>query len=165
MRDQLHPRDNRPKNGTYRDRVAASQIDRDVARARFAASVDRALRIAHANGLTDLEIYEISKVSTSTFHRWRTQQFKNLPTLDKVRAFFSACGADVEDALTAYGISEKAAPAPTSEPPLPEDVRIILRRLADPNVDEREKDFIRQSLSMLADRAGTTARRDDRPAG
>jgi hypothetical protein len=138
----------------------ATSVDPAVARARFAVFVERALENARAAGLTDREIYRRSSVSTSTFHRWRLAEGRTLPKLPQVRAFCEATGASVEEAMRVLGMAD-SAPEATPEPPLPRDVRVILRRLADPNVDEREKDFIRQSLAMLAERAAVE-RRDER---
>lgn len=155
-RDPSHPRDNRPANGTYRDDVAAP-IDPSVARARFATFVSRALADARAAGATDRSIAAESGVATSTFHRWRLGQGRGLPEIDKVRRFCAATGADLGDALRALGVSDEPA-EPTPEPPLPRDVRIILRRLADPATPASEAEFIRMTLQMLAARATSSAR-------
>jgi hypothetical protein len=149
-RDRSRPRDNRPVNGTYRNAVAAP-VDPAVARARFADFVDRALKIARDNGMTDRKISALSGVATSTFHRWRTGEIKGLPKLPQVRAFCEAVGASVDEAMRVLGMTD-LAPIPTPEPPLPRDVRIILRKLADPNASEIDKQFIRLSLQMLASR-------------
>lgn len=159
-RERLRPRDNRPENGTYRDAVAAS-IDPAVTRARFSAFVERTLEAARARGMTDRGIARESKVAASTFHRWRNGRWSEPPQLDKVRAFCAATGASLDEALAALGMTEKA-PAATPEPPLPRDVRIILRRLADPNTPESEREFIRMSLQMLAGRAAASERSDER---
>jgi hypothetical protein len=111
--------------------------------------------------MTDKQIYKISGVSSSTFHRWRLGQGQELPQISKVRAFCEAVDASVEDAMKALGMSD-SGPEPTPEPPLPRDVRIILRRLADPNTPDSEADFIRMTLQMLAARANVTARAEDR---
>lgn len=139
----------------------ATPLDPSVARARFAVFVARALDQARANDMTDTKITAASGISSSTFHRWRKGEGRDLPQLEKVRAFCAAVGASVDDAMKALGMTD-TAPEPTPEPPLPRDVRIIMRRLADPNTPERERDFIRQSLSMLAERAAVDLRRDER---
>lgn len=156
LRDRSRPWDNRPANGTYRDRVAT---DPAVARARFAVFVDRALKDARARGLTDREIARRSHVATSTFHRWRIAQGQGneLPKADRVRAFCEAVDASVDEAMRVLGMTD-AEPEPTAETPLPRDVRVILRRLADPNTPEAEAQFIRMTLQMLAGRAGTEPR-------
>jgi hypothetical protein len=141
--------------------VASTPVDPAVARARFATFVARALDNARLAGMTDREIQRKSGVATSTFHRWRTADGKGLPKLPQVRAFCAATGASIEEAMRVLGMTDDA-PAPTPEPPLPRDVLIIMRRLADPNTPEAERDFIRQSLSMLAERAAIQSRRDER---
>lgn len=66
--DHFRPRDSRPTNGTYRDRVAASA---DVNRARFARFVARVLVDAHERGMSDDDIAAATGVGSSTFHRWQ----------------------------------------------------------------------------------------------
>lgn len=139
----------------------ATPADPAVARAHFATFVDRALDNARLAGLTDREIARRSGVATSTFHRWRTAQGRGLPELPKVRAFCDVTGASIDEAMRVLGMTD-AAPTPTPEPPMPRDVRIIMRRLADPNTPEPEREFIRQSLAMLAERAAVQSRRDER---
>lgn len=156
VRDRSRPRDNRPANGTYRDGVATPQTPA-VARAHFAVFVTRALDEARARGMTDREISRVSGVATSTFHRWRQGEAKGLPKLPQVRAFCEATGASVEEAMRVLGMTD-TAPEPTPEPPLPRDVRIIMRRLGDPNTPEAERDFIRMTLQMLAARAADGTR-------
>jgi hypothetical protein len=147
IRDRSHPWDNRPTNGTYSGRVAAP-VDPSVARARFAVFVDRALENARAAGLTDRAIQRESGVAT-----WRAAEGRGLPELPKVRAFCTATGASVDEAMRALGMTDEA-PAATPEPPLPRDVRIILRKLADPSTPDTEREFIRMTLQMLAERRG-----------
>lgn len=155
-RDRSRPWDNRPVSGTYGDRV---ELDPAVARARFATFVDRALRDARTRGLSDRKIALASGVATSTFHRWRQATGRGLPELDKVRAFCNALGISVDDAMQALGMTD-AAPEPTPETPMPEDMRKILRVLADPNASEETKQFLRMSLNLLAGRAAEP-RHDD----
>jgi hypothetical protein len=150
LRDRLRPRDNRPTNGTYCDGVA-TPVDPSVARARFAQFVARALDNARAGGMTDREIQRQSGVATSTFHRWRHAQGRGLPELPKVRAFCAATGASVEEAMRVLGMTDEA-PIATPKPPLPREVRVILRKLADPTTPETEREFIRMTLQMLAER-------------
>lgn len=140
----------------------AASLDPAVARARFAVFVERALEGARIRGMTDREIQRVSGVATSTFHRWRQQQGRGLPELTKVRAFCAATGASVEEAMRVLGMTD-SEPEPTPEPPLPKDVRIIMRRLADPKTPEAQRQFIRMTLQMLAERAYADARSDEPP--
>lgn len=112
--------------------------------------------------MTDRKIYKASGVASSTFHRWRLGQGTELPQISKVRAFCSATGASIDDAMKALGMTD-AAHEPTPEPPLPNDVRIILRRLADPNTPEVQKQLIRMTLQMLAERTYPPTSADERP--
>lgn len=111
--------------------------------------------------MTDREIMRVSGVATSTFHRWRKQEGRGLPELTRVRAFCEATGASIEEAMRVLGMTD-TSPVPTPEAPLPRDVVTIMRRLADPNTPETEREFIRQSLAMLAERAAVQSRRDER---
>lgn len=142
--------------------MAAARLDPAVARARFAAFVDRTLKDARARGLTDREIARRSKVATSTFHRWRQAEGRGLPELDRVRAFCDATSASIDDAMQALGMTD-TEPEPTRELPMPEDVRKILRVLADPNASEETKVFLRMSLNLLAGRAALDPRSEDQP--
>jgi transcriptional regulator with XRE-family HTH domain len=124
----------------------------ELIRVRFSRFVQRALDGARARGMTDKDIEAATGVMSSTFHRWRRGEVRTMPGLDKVRAFCEGIGADMDDALAALGLTgERDNPEP--EPILDPDLRLILRRLHDPNVPETEKIFIRESLRMLADRS------------
>jgi hypothetical protein len=111
--------------------------------------------------MSDRDVQRVSGVATSTFHRWRTTQGRGLPELPKVRAFCDATGASVDDAMAALGMTD-AAPVATPEPPLPREIRVIMRRLEDPNTSEAEKDFIRQTLQMLAGRIAAVERSEQK---
>lgn len=130
----------------------------DLIRARFAAFVDRALTMARARGMTDRDIHQATGVQASTFHRWRRGELRTTPDMGKVRAFCRGVGVDINEALTALGMTgERTDPQP--EPQMDPDMRLIMRRLNDPNTPPAEKVFIRESLRMLAERA--TRRRQD----
>lgn len=104
--------------------------------------------------MTDREIARTSGVATSTIHRWRRGEGgRELPELARVRAFCLAVDASIDDAMRALGIADDARAKPTPEPPLPREVVTILRRLADPNVPEIQKQLIRMTLQMLAEQA------------
>lgn len=139
-----------PKFGTYRQRVAVS---REVARARFAQVVKRALRDARERGMNDAAIAKATGVQPSTFHRWQRGEGAQLPTMDKVRAFFAGLDIPLRPALIALGMEE--AREPTPEAPLDPDLKRVARLLADPNVPEATKEAIRLSIRMLSRAART----------
>jgi transcriptional regulator with XRE-family HTH domain len=129
-----------------------TEMSPDLIRVRFSHFVQRSLDAARARGMTDKDIEAATGVKSSTFHRWRRGEVRTVPGMDKVRAFCEGVGASLADAMTALGMSgERDNPEP--EPPMDPDLRLILRRLADPNVPETEKEFIRESIRMLAERA------------
>jgi hypothetical protein len=111
--------------------------------------------------MSDREVQRVSGVATSTFHRWRNQDAKGLPKLPQVRAFCEATGADIGEAMAALGMSS-AGPSPAPEPPLPREIRVIMRRLNDPNTSDTEKDFISRSLQMLAGQVSASERAEQK---
>jgi transcriptional regulator with XRE-family HTH domain len=140
LRERERPRDNRPLNRDYVARVPSA-----VDRVRFSRFVERALSGARRRGLTDPQIETATGVKASTFHRWRRGEVA--PTVDKVRSFCAGLGLDPTEALAALGVGARVATPP---PPLDPDVEKLLRLLADPNVNAETKEFIRQTLRMLA---------------
>jgi transcriptional regulator with XRE-family HTH domain len=159
------PLDSPPAGGTYRDAVATAP---GVDRARFARFVARALDNAHDRGMTDKDIAAATGIGTSTFHRWQRGEFATAPAVDKVKRFCLGLGESVDDAMTALGV-RGGAPRGGPEPPLPPEVKVILRALADPNVPDQDKLVIREMLRMLANQARARRpareRRDERDAG
>lgn len=123
-------------------------VSRDVARARFAAFVKRALRDARDRGMTDADIQRATGVAQSTFHRWQKGDGIQLPNIEKVRAFCAGLDIPLRPALIALGMDDTREPTP--EPPLDPDLRRIARILADPNVPEAEKQAIRYNIRALA---------------
>lgn len=156
-RKRSHPRDSRPTNGTYRD-VVDSPVAPSLARARFGRFVARTLDAARDRGLTDADIKEATGIGPSTFHRWKRGAGRGLPELEKVRAFCRGLGADLDEAMTALG-ARPGRDNPEPEPPMPPEIRKILRHLADPNVPERNKIVTREMLHMLAERIEAASRR------
>jgi len=136
----------------------------DVNTARFAKWVARVLDSAHRRNMTDQDIRKATGVGTSTFHRWKSPNAP-LPKVDKVRAFALGLGESVDDATAALGI-RTGRDNPEPEPPLPPEVRIILRKLSDPHTSAQDRLVIREMLRMLARQAGATDREldDDREA-
>ncbi|WP_143232261.1 XRE family transcriptional regulator [Actinoplanes regularis] len=128
-----------------------ADLDPAVALARWAEFVNRALRSVRP-ALSDRKIYELSGISTSTLSRWRNAKGTQLPEIDRVKVFCRVVGASLTEAMAVLGMTDDD-PQATPEAPLPPDVQIILRKLADPSTPEADRDFIRQSLEMLADRA------------
>lgn len=136
----------------------------DLSRARFARFVQHALERARDNGMTDRGIAKTTGVSTSTFHRWRNGDWKESPEIDKVRAFTEGVGASIDEAMIALGV-RPGRDNPEPEPPLPPEIRKILRHLADPNVPERNKIVTREMLHMLAERIEGASRQGRQAQG
>lgn len=149
-------RDSRATNGTYRG-VVDSPLPPAVARARFAQFVERALHAARDRGMTDADIQRATGVGQSTFHRWRRGAGKGLPELERVRAFCRGVGVSIDEAMAALGV-RLGRDAAEPEPPMPPEIRTILRRLADPAVPDQHKIVIREMLIMIADRLDAVGR-------
>ncbi|MBN1250241.1 MAG: XRE family transcriptional regulator [Anaerolineae bacterium] len=123
-------------------------VSREVALARYAAFVRRALRDARDRGMTDQDIQRVTGVAQSTFHRWQKGDGTNLPTISRVRAFCDGLEVPLRPALIALGMDDTREPTP--EPPLDPDIQRIARILRDPNVPEAEKQAIRHTIRMLS---------------
>lgn len=105
-------------------------------------------------GMSKADLARRLGVDRGTVHRWEAGQ--NRPEdAAVVTAFADLFGLDVDEALTAAGLRLSPTPAsrPTKEVPLDPDVKLIMRRLTDPNVSEPEKATIRATLRYLADLA------------
>ena len=123
-----------------------------VARARFAKFVARTLESARRRGMTDKDIAAATGIGASTFHRWRRGEGRELPEIEKVVAFCEGLGVSPAGALAALGLNPAVRDNPEPEPPMPPEVRRVMRLLADPNVPDKDKVFLQETLRMLADR-------------
>lgn len=118
-----------------------------VARARFARFIERALREARQRGLTDPEIKRLTGIQPSTFHRWQTMQ-GGLPKIDKVVAFCRGLEIPESAAFAALGVDERpGGPTPVTDDP---DLSRLARILADPTVPEATKQAIRHTIRALS---------------
>jgi transcriptional regulator with XRE-family HTH domain len=124
----------------------------DLIRVRWSRFVDRALAAARYQGMTDPQIEAATGVRASTFHRWKRGEVRTMPSLAKVRAFCDGIGADVEEAMTALGLSHEDRMPVEPEAPMDPDLKEIMRQLVDPNTSEADKIFIKESLRLLASR-------------
>lgn len=120
----------------------------EARKARFARFVDRALKDAKAAGLTVPVIEKRTKVSSSTFYRWRNGEWRRDPRVAEVRSFCEGLGIPPSAAYRVLGWGDEGPAEP--EPELPGDFREVLRRLRDPNVPEAEKQEIRTMMKYLA---------------
>jgi transcriptional regulator with XRE-family HTH domain len=131
----------------YRVAVAVSK---DVANAHFAAFVRRQLAAARARGMRDSDIEKATGITNSTFHRWQRGEFgKTGPSAEAVRKFCDGLEIPRKQAADILGWSAEDAPREAPEPELPPEIRELLRRLRDPNVPRREKEFISETLKSL----------------
>jgi hypothetical protein len=120
-------------------------------------------------GWTVKMFFEQAGLSRNTFYRWRGANWtEGRPSLGAVRDFHTRLGLDPGRALEILGFAFTGAAEDSlagAEPQVAEDIRLILRRLADPNEDPDDRTFIRRSLANLAGRSQSGSRRTrNRPA-
>lgn len=145
----------------YRDDVPPPM---DVRKARFAEWVRRVLHQAEVQrGLSIPQIAAMANIGNPTIYRWRDGGGKHLPLAEQVLNF---CDALDIDPTIPFGIlwPGKNAESPAVADPiyLDDNYQILMRKLADPNVDEFEKEFIRETLHGLAVRPAGTGRKPQR---
>jgi transcriptional regulator with XRE-family HTH domain len=129
-------------------RVSVS-LPPEIGRVRFSRVIARVLNDARDRGMSDTDIHEATSISPSTFHRWRRGD--SMPDIRKITAFCEGLGVPPTVALRALGL-EKGRDDPEPEPAMDPHIRRILRGLADPNVSDFDKSFVRETLKMLATR-------------
>lgn len=151
-RESFHNRIYSPGSGTYLDVMtpaARPAPGDDLRRVRFSRFMERVLGAAKDRGMTVKQIEEATKVSKSTFYRWRDGTF--FPKTDELRRFCKGMGVPIAEAYAALGWeeveTERAAPEPIITDP---DLRSVLRTLNDPNVSPADKLRIRRMLRALA---------------
>jgi transcriptional regulator with XRE-family HTH domain len=121
----------------------------------FARFVRQAIDEAREErGWTISELAAHTGVGRSTVFRWLAGDWQDYPELAKVRSFCAALNLPVAAAFRALGLPDTSGVARgrTEERSVEAEVRIILRRLADPAVPAEEKHHIRDLLRYLARR-------------
>lgn len=136
----------RTADGPYGD--AMSPVP-DVNRTRFARFISRVLTDARSRGLTDQDIMKLTKVGSSTFHRWKNAEFRTLPDLENVQRFCDGLGVPAQEALEAMGMTGSRT-TPTPEPAVEPEIRAIQRALVDPAVSPERKAAVREMLRLIA---------------
>ncbi|WP_162959344.1 helix-turn-helix domain-containing protein [Micromonospora tulbaghiae] len=129
----------------------------EARKAAFARWVQRQLdRAKEQRGWSVPKIAEVAGIGNPTIYRWRDGNWRKGPQAEQIVAFCNALGLSPS---IPFGIlwpgQDEMMPA-DEEPPLHPDLRIIQRRLADPNVGEAEKATIHATLRYLADLADRT---------
>jgi transcriptional regulator with XRE-family HTH domain len=155
-------REVRPDFGAYGLLVGVAL---EVRRDRFARLVRRVLDEARQRGMTNADIANATGVPKSTFYRWRDSDWSRDPSGSHVRSFFDGLNVPVSVAYNALDWADPDIGAVQPDPPLDPEFREILRKLRDPNVDESEKQFLRESIKMLAARGGGPRAADRKRAG
>lgn len=126
----------------------------DVRRDAFAAWVRRVTE--HADDTRRLSIPRIAKragINDATIYRWRDGTMVGLPKPEQVVAFSDALDIppSVPFAILWPGKDDEAPePEPLpADPDVERQVRELMRRLADPDVDDGEKTSIRATIRHL----------------
>lgn len=136
-------------DGYSGDMSATRVIDLDA----FKEWVRQALQDARARGMVDGDIQAAVGFSANTFHRWQSGRFgPEGPKPETVYKFADGLNLDRRVPARMLGFTGEAATVTRTEPDIPEDVRLILVQLRDPNVPDREKEFLLESLKLLAGR-------------
>jgi transcriptional regulator with XRE-family HTH domain len=140
-----------PAQRTYGLEVPADSRTRLAA---FAAFVRRATDQAKLRRNWSVEdIADAAGISANTIYLWRSGKGTNYPQGDKVEAFCDALGIKPEVAFSVLWPGSSAH----AEEPIPlsteQDLIVLARKLADPNVPEREKFLIRETIQSLAARS------------
>jgi transcriptional regulator with XRE-family HTH domain len=122
----------------------------DLRKVRFSRFMERVLGAAKERGMTIKGIEAATKVSKSTFYRWRDGEF--IPKVDELRRFCAGLGVDISEAYAALGWSEAEAGRPSVPEPIitDPDLRVVMKTLNDPNVSPADKLRIRRMLRALA---------------
>lgn len=98
-------------------------------------------------------VAKASGVGDSTIYRWRDGEWTRNPLAEQVVAFCDALGIPPSAAFSILWPGRSERPAEPEPMPLEPDLQTILRRLRDPDVPEREKFLIRETLRSLAARS------------
>ncbi|MFC0031017.1 helix-turn-helix domain-containing protein [Micromonospora chaiyaphumensis] len=133
--------------------MGSAEVSPQMAFARF---VRRAIDDAREErGWTVTDLATHTGVGRSTVFRWLAGDWQDYPELAKVRGFCAALDLPVAAAFRALGLPDAGAVPRrrgAEEGAVEADVRVILERLADPNVPAEEKHHIRDLLRYLARR-------------
>lgn len=111
-------------------------------------------------GMSKSELARRLGIDRGTVHRWESGQNRPEDAV-VVTAFAELFGLNADDALTAAGLRLETTPQAAGtirDAPLDPDLRVIMRRLADPGVGEPEKMIIRATLTRLAEIADQSER-------
>jgi transcriptional regulator with XRE-family HTH domain len=135
----------------------------DARRVAFSRFIARALEHAKTErGWSVPAVAKASGVGDSTIYRWRDGQWSRSPLPEQVVAFCDALGIPPSAAFAILWPGQSERPAEPAPMPLDPDVQTILRRLRDPDVPEREKFLIRETLRSLAARHPERASKERR---
>lgn len=137
-------------NGEY---VCAVPPSVSVRRDRFAQWVRRIL--AHAQttkGWSVPKIAEMAGIGSNTIYRWRDGRGLTLPKPEQVVSFCDTVGQPAQVALRILWPGKHDEAPPAEMPAIPDDLLVIARKLQDPNVPERERYYLQETIRQLADR-------------
>lgn len=128
--------------------AAEPKPELDLRRVRFSTVVDRALSAAKQRGMTIDEIEKATGVGNTTFYGWRKGNWDRDPVPAKVRSFCEGLGIPLDEAYRALGWNQpepgrRKPPEPILEDP---DLRLLWRKLNDPNTTPAEKVMFRRMI-------------------
>lgn len=144
----------RPEFGTY----GGSMLPQEARRRAFGRFVREALRDAKSRGMTVTDVEKATGVGSSTFYRWRDGDWSKDPRTSQVIGFCTGLDIPQSAAFKALGWAggdrQDTAPEPLVDP----DLRLIQRRLVDPNVSDDQKSAIRSMLRLIAGQSSSRGR-------
>lgn len=150
LREETYVRETPLIRETYIASVATAP---DVRRRLWASFVQRAVEHASiSRGWSIPQIAAEANVGGATIYRWLNGEWKTAPQAEIVERFCDALDIPTSAAFSILWPGKAGATAMPE--PLPGDpaAEAIQRKLADPNVTETEKTFLRENLRMLASR-------------
>lgn len=146
--NKTHPKPDRPAD--TRPRVLYRVHVRNTSTPERGSWATYVTHVRTRVGMSKAELARRLGVDRGTVHRWETGQTRPEDAV-VVTKFADLFGLDIDEVLTEAGLRLLDRPARTDESvPLDPDVKLIMRRLADPNVTEAEKVIIRATLQHLA---------------
>lgn len=135
--------------------TAPQADDEQLRRIAFGTYVTRLMNIATERGMTIKDIEAATGVGKSTQYRWkRGEVIPDAPTLHR---FVDGLGGDRGEAYAALGWAmPDARPARQTPEPvvLDPDLRLLMRKLTDPNTPDSEKAWIRRQIRAMAGALG-----------
>jgi hypothetical protein len=121
-------------------------------RKNFGAVVARALDAARQRGMTIKQIESSAGIGSTTIYGWRDGRWTRDPVTSLVNRFCDAVGLPRSIAYQALEWDGELGKRKATEPIVDDpDLRLLARKLSNPNTTAAEKLWIRRQIRSLAD--------------